>query len=262
MSHLVNGKPLASWIAAELKVPATLERGKKGADVRRCQEWLTLHGVPTFVDGDFGPATARAVETFQDADASLSVTGTVDAATFHALTEPLRRVLSAPDLSGVATREDAVAAFALLHLSAHPLEVGGQNRGPWVRLYTRGNQGRDWAWCAGFVSFLMAQACEALDEPMPIAGSVSCDSLAMQGRAAGLFVDEREKRGPHLARGTIFLRRRTSTDWTHCGILMDPEELTFRSIEGNTNDDGHRDGYEVCERINAYAKRDFVRLTA
>jgi peptidoglycan hydrolase-like protein with peptidoglycan-binding domain len=35
---------------------------------------------------------------------------------------------------------------------------------------------------------------------------------------------------------------------------------TFRTIEGNTNDDGVREGYEVCARTRNYKKRDFVAL--
>ena len=51
-----------------------------------------------------------------------------------------------------------------------------------MRLYTQGHEGAPWAWCAGFVSFLMRQAAETLGLDPPIRGSVSCDSLAAQAR--------------------------------------------------------------------------------
>ncbi len=34
----------------------------------------------------------------------------------------------------------------------------------------------------------------------------------------------------------------------------------FHTIEGNTNDDGSRNGYEVCARRRGYGKKDFVLL--
>ena len=64
-------------------------------DVRRVQEWLTLAGSRTDVDGDFGPATEAAVRDFQRRCA-LPVTGTVDERTWAALTAPLRAA-SGPD---------------------------------------------------------------------------------------------------------------------------------------------------------------------
>jgi hypothetical protein len=33
---------------------------------------------------------------------------------------------------------------------------------------------------------------------------------------------------------------------------------TFKSIEGNTNDDGSYEGYEVCARVRGYAGIDFI----
>jgi hypothetical protein len=37
----------------------------------------------------------------------------------------------------------------------------------------------------------------------------------------------------------------------HVGIVTNIIEGVFYAIEGNTNDDGEREGYEVCERIRA-----------
>jgi len=36
-----------------------------------------------------------------------------------------------------------VVAYAEQYLEQHPREVGGQNKGPWVRLYMEGNEGSD-----------------------------------------------------------------------------------------------------------------------
>ena len=78
-----------------------------------------------------------------------------------------------------------------------PSDVGGENRGPWVRLYMDGRDGKEWLWCAGFVCFILRQACAALDQPLPFPGTVSCDVLAVPGE------------GPHVGAQT----RRQVTDF-------------------------------------------------
>ena len=35
---------------------------------------------------------------------------------------------------------------------------------------------------------------------------------------------------------------------------------TFATIEGNTNDEGSREGYEVCRRVRGRGSKDFIRL--
>ncbi len=65
-----------------------------------------------------------------------------------------------------------------------------------------------------------------------------------------------------LPPGTVFLNRRVSSDWTHTGFVVEARGETFATIEGNTNDEGSREGYEVCARTRGYAKKDFVRLSS
>jgi hypothetical protein len=123
-----------------------------------------------------------------------------------------------------------------------------------------GNEGTPWPWCAGFVTFILHQATESLNIEMPIPGSFSCDTLAAQAQAAGLFVSEAEARNSEIPPGSLFLVRRTDTDWSHVGIVEKASELYFRTIEGNTNDDGDREGYEVCARWRGYNDKDFILM--
>lgn len=60
------------WQIVALPAPeplpaAVLRRGSAGADVERLQAALTKAGFPLVADGQFGPATERAVVNFQDA---------------------------------------------------------------------------------------------------------------------------------------------------------------------------------------------------
>jgi peptidoglycan hydrolase-like protein with peptidoglycan-binding domain len=67
--------------------------GWPGDAVRRVQELLTLHGHGVVVDGDFGPATQRALSQFQ-LKRGLVGSGEADAATWAQLIRPMTDVLS------------------------------------------------------------------------------------------------------------------------------------------------------------------------
>ncbi len=249
---------LKGWIKAEIKFPGEVRKGKRGAVAKRIQEWLCLHGHQVAVDEDFGGVTAQALEAFQKAK-RLPVTGVMDDATHTALVKPMRAVLShKPKARGGFGA--AVMSVAKAHLAAHPREVGGANKGPWVRMYMQGNEGKPWAWCAGFTTFCMHQASDAGAGKLPIQGSFSCDSLASQAKSAGVFLSERKAAPDMIPAGAMFLVRRTSTDWTHVGFVSAANPGAFATIEGNTNDDGDREGYEVCARSRGYAKKDFIVL--
>jgi len=245
----------------ELDFPGTLARGASGIKARRVLEWLTFHRCATAMDGSFGPATAAALRAFQS-QVGLSETGQVDEDTWGALVNPLRQALStavAPD----ATLDTAVLRVAQAHLLQHPLELGGDNCGPWVRVYCGGNDGPEWRWCAGFVTFILRQACNALNRSMPIPGSYSCDSLAYQARQNQLFVpgksvEDGTTSWGNLGQCQIFLVRQSPTNWIHTGLGFNNSDEVFSTIEGNTNDEGSANGYEVCRRTRSLAKKDFI----
>ena len=241
----------------ELIFQDTIKRGQRGKTVKLVQEWLGLNGVQVQIDSDFGPATQAAVKEFQK-KYQLGSTGNVDRPTFKRLTLPMHRALKPLSPSQQALGK-LVVAYARQHLRQHPREIGGQNRGPWVRLYMNGHEGNDYPWCAGFVSFVLKQACNTLDVPLPIRPSFSCDFLATDAKQKGRFIGEKDaSRKKKVKSGSIFLVRRTPTDWVHTGFVLNPGEETFQTIEGNTNDEGSREGYEVCKRVRGYGKKDFI----
>ena len=268
----INFNRIPGYIKREIDQPrSTVKRGMRTQTVKRIQEWLNFHSCRTGIDGDFGPATEACVKDFQRIQGT-SPTGKVDAALWDLLVEPMKAALKPPPNMEQLTPQQAVLTVANQHVEQHPVEIGGANCGPWVRLYCSGNDGRQWAWCAGFVTMIMQQAYFYQDAKPPIKGSVSCDTLAAQAKSAGLFVSEKEitsgrRDWQQFGGSCIFLRRRTSTDWTHTGIATVSEgslaNTVFSTIEGNTNDEGVREGFEACRRTRSVSggNYDFITFT-
>lgn len=267
----IDFNKVPGYINQEIDAPSkAVKVGSKNQTVKRIQEWLNFHNCRTSIDSDFGPATESCIRDFQT-QSDLPVSGKLNANTWKALVQPMRNALQAPPGIAAMSAPEAVLAVAQQHVDQHPVELGNPNCGPWVRLYCSGNDGRDWAWCAGFVTMILQQAYFYQGKSAPIKGSVSCDTLAGQGRAAGLFVDKRDLTSGNanwesLGECCIFLRRRTTTDWTHTGFAFngvgEKSALVFSTIEGNTNDEGSREGYEACRRTRGLSGShyDFVKV--
>src|SRR5258706_150956 len=242
---------------SDLDLDRPYKRGDNAPKVKLIQEWLCLSGVQVSTDGDFGPASEAAVKQFQK-QAKLTPDGVVGPKTFAKLIKPMSDALKPITATGKSLGQ-MVVLYAQQHFRQAPREVGGQNSGPWVRLYMDGNEGEQWSWCAGFACFVLKQACTALDSTLPIAPSFSCDSLAASAKQRKVFVTEAAAVDhTKLTPGSFFLLRRTETDWVHTGIVTNIAAETLRTIEGNTNDDGSREGYEVCQRIRGYGTKDFI----
>lgn len=241
----------------ELKLATPVKRGDRNDAVKRVQEWVGLHGRVLAIDGDFGPATEAGVRMFQQAS-GLPGTGIVDAATWDALVAPLKRAVADIPTAGL-TVGALTAAWARQQLASDAREIGGDNRGPWVRLYMSGRDGADQLWCAGFASFCLGRAATALGAALPFETSVSCDVIAAAAKKRNLLLGdpvgaERLKITP----GSFFLLRKAAGDWTHTGVVVSADADVVHTIEGNTNDDGSRNGYEVCQRTRGFKSLDFA----
>ncbi|MAS94932.1 MAG: hypothetical protein CMO55_17180 [Verrucomicrobiales bacterium] len=267
----IDLEKIPGYIRAELDMPTgALSPGTKSKEVRRVQEWLTFHEFDTSIDGEFGPATERVLKRFQKAK-KLGQSGSVNERTWSKLIEPMKQVLSKP--AGIETipYPEAVLAVALQHAEVRPFEVGGQNCGPWVRLYCGGNDGEDWLWCAGFATFLMKQAAFYRGQAPLIDGSVSCDTLASQAKATDRFVSRSELvtgefPWKSFGRCAVFLQRKSHNDWNHTGLAFNfqgtGEEIVFDTIEGNTNGGGSRNGGEARRSTRSMSGKtyDFISL--
>ena len=244
-------------VMSDLELDRDYHVGDIGPKVALIQEWLCLHNINVVIDQQFGPATLAAVRQFQT-QTGITVDGIVGPQTFGQLILPMTNALK-PILPAGQTLGQLVALYAQQHLTSRPREVGGQNKGPWVRLYMNGHDGAEWPWCAGFASYLLTQAASTLGVTLPITPSVSCDSLAASAKANGRFLAEASASDrTRITPGSFFLNRRTDTDWSHTGIVLQAQSEVFQTIEGNTNDDGSREGYDVCQRVRGYPGKDFI----
>lgn len=250
------------WVREELEFTTTIVQGSKGRAVERVQEWVTFHGFGTAVDSDYGPASAKAVKAFQGAK-GLDVTGSVDKQTFTQLTRPMRDTLAIinPPPTGLS---EAIVAYARQHLAQHPIEIGGANEGPWVRFYMRGKEGQAFLWCAGFACTVIRQASEALQQNTSVAFTMSCDSLAQAAKAQERFLSGRSVVGnpsdaAKIQPGSLFLiqNKNNQNDYIHTGLVIAADHDSFTTIEGNTNQEGGSNGFEVCRRERGYARADF-----
>lgn len=231
--------------------------------IKRVQEWLGLNGFYTVIDGIYGPATRQALINFQDSrNLPQPHDGQLTKSTLMELIAPLIYALSPLNTAGRFTIREMVSLYAQQHLAVHPREIGGQNRGPWVRLYMQGKEGTQWPWCAGFVSYILQQACGSLGLPVPLKYSFSCDLMAEEAQKKLIFLAETKLNTvpKKQLNGSIFLVRKSNSDWTHTGIVLQAEQDYFYTIEGNTNDDGSREGYEVCQLVRNYQGKDFILL--
>ena len=231
--------------------------GSKGQTVKLIQSWLCYHGFKVVVDGGYGKATAAQVRAFQRAK-GLPHNGVVDEATWRALIRPM--LMAIAPIAGNRPLGQLIVAYARQHLAQHPIEEGGQNAGPWVRLYTQGREGDAFPWCAGFSTFCLSQACQTLGVALPIPRTLSCDDMA---RHAGgrLLTQPPPSHRSRITPGSFFLRLAAHGEpfkYGHTGIVVEADGDTFKTIEGNTNDDGSFEGYEVCARVRGYPNIDFI----
>lgn len=177
-------------LAKALTLAGPIKRGKS-AKARLLQELLRINGHRIGIDGDFGPITRSALDDFVGANQT-TASNSVGQPLLDLLAQPLLRAVE--PIKPKASLGATAIAIAKNHLKEHPIEVGGANMGPWVRLYMDGNQGTDWPWCAGFVTYIVRAAAQLHGVDSPTTRTFSCDVLAMKAKQAGRF----EIRGSYL----------------------------------------------------------------
>ena len=254
-----------------LHLDTTVRRGRRNDQVRLVQEWLCLNEFEVMIDGQFGSATEQAVRDFQGSTGVLPVTGEVDPQTFAMLIRPMAEALRRIEPPRGATFGQMVAAYALQHLRNGAREVGGPNRGPWVRLYMHGDQRPRTAavadsWNAGFVSTMVAQAAAALEVGPPIDYHTNVNRLADEAVAAKrLLSGERAVRDiGRITTGSLLLLRDGGqrNKWHHSGVVTQAQPRFVRTLEGNSaySVDAPPSGHSVVRQMRSYGNLDFILL--
>lgn len=245
---------LTKQIKKELAYKA-VSLGDKNFQVRRIQEWLNHFGLYIVIDNDWGPATNRALANFCKAN-NLDFTDYLTAPIWSALTEPLSKAINytAPRFNNFS---EWVRVATELWSEAR--ELGGNNKGPWVRIFMKGNEGRDWPWCAGFVGTVLEQATQFSGIESPITPSPSSSAMAREAKREGILWAPDVIPNKQDA-AYIFVLKGGRTGYKHTGIAFDLMGETFSTVEGNTNIGGSADGDRILHRIRASAKSDLIVL--
>lgn len=136
----------------------------------------------------------------------------------------------------------------VLHVEEEPR---GSNRGGWVERYlvSAGSEPGE-PWCASFVTYLLKE-CGYRSFPSSPA--------AVSGWAR--WAEAHYKIAFTAMRGALFFL--LHADGTgHMGICLSSpdEDGDFRTIEGNSNDGGSREGYEVVRRVRNVSGLRFIAL--
>jgi peptidoglycan hydrolase-like protein with peptidoglycan-binding domain len=233
--------------------------GDYGDQVKYVQEWLCYNKINVVIDSDFGPATKAAVKEFQGYK-GVSVTGVVNDKTWSLLNYPIDFLNKPFILNSTTTLSSAIAEISFHHyIVVRPIEIGGQNKGPFVRFYMHGKDGSDYPWCAGAVSTIVLQAFKSLDitNYKKFSYQMGCDALYSDAKKYNTLTAV-----PSV--GGLFLSYDPSnpSDCTHVGIVtsVDKRNKIINTFEGNTNDSGSREGYEYVPRIRSFTNKYFINL--
>lgn len=254
-------------LTQELEWHRDLRIGDTGPDVRRLQEWLILNGITdndehkVVVDGTYGARSAAAALKARAFRGLPAKSDPADADLFRALSMPLRTAGQDLHLEPGSSFRDYVVGYARQHLSARPHELAEQNSGPWVRYYMGGHQGPVWPWCAGFISKILRQASSSTGVPIPFSLSYGCTELARAADKVRRHVvghampDETLRRLP----GSVFVvPGHTQGLFSHTGIVLSVDGGIVVTAEGNTNEEGGRDGKVARSHRRAITALDFL----
>ncbi len=138
-------------------------------------------------------------------------------------------------------------------LQKHVREVGHSNTGVEVNRYLK-TAGVDSGnpWCAAAVYTWIDDAAKALNVSNPYLRSAYCPDIGDWARRRHILKSQPQA-------GDVFLQMH-SNGFHHTGFVIEASNGSFRTLEGNTNSDGGREGYEVASHLRTIESRfSFVR---
>lgn len=115
----------------------------------------------------------------------------------------------------------------------------GSNAGPAVEKYLKSvGLGKGYSWCMALVYWCTKESAIQLGLLNP---------LSKTGGVLDMYNKEKDLRVTTPQPGDIFIMD-FGKGMGHTGIVEKVVGTTVYTIEGNTNDEGSREGYEVCRR--------------
>lgn len=244
-----------------------LRLGDQGQAVVLLQELLCLQDFYTKVDGDFGPATEAAVQAFVHQRLSAAQLPVVYDRIWALLWSPFMTALRRINSTQTTKFPRMVAVYAAQHAKAKARELSS-NTGPWVRMYLSGGQSfreeQGYPWCSAFVRFCIQQAIQTFADDnrgvgkfLSVRESWDCDAVANWAKSRQLLHSDCSR----AEVGSILLIRKSATDWIHTGVIVgvDPQKHVLKTVEGNTNMAGEREGTSVLVKFRKFNENfDFV----
>ncbi|MCH9031478.1 MAG: peptidoglycan-binding protein [candidate division Zixibacteria bacterium] len=217
--------------------------GSRGKPTAHLQSLLNKRGFNLEVDGVFGDKTGDAVRAFQAQNLGpneqpLSIDGIVGPLTWWSLSVEYfdnnyaqdARLLTLPDQPrGVINVGLLALEVAASEIKSGACEVGGNNRGPWVRKYLNNMAPEGSPWCGAFISWIFSQTPTGI----PFRYSLSARDILNQFRKHGWAYQPGADFAP-LVGDLVFWWRIRADSWQgHAGIVSGFANGILYSIEGN-----------------------------
>lgn len=249
------------------KLPV-LKINARQSQVRRLQMLLNNALSPEpglMVDGHFGPNTAKAVRQFQE-QAGLVVDGVVGPRTWSALVPGnSNKETQSPRAASSKEPQGRLAEIAATYIGAR--ETGNNRAGndkQMKEIFRADDLVIDgktdgYPWCAAFVSLCVQKLCRqsahyvGLTPPREPAVE---RFLTIWAEENGCLIFRPDNSSLKPIKGDIVV-----FTFSHIGIVESNEEGAVKTIEGNTNAAGSREGVIVArKRRNLSLVRAFIRL--
>ncbi|PSK93420.1 CHAP domain-containing protein [Taibaiella chishuiensis] len=225
-----------------------LQKGSQGTAVKNLQLLLRELDYDVPVTSVFDNVTYAAVRNFQGSHLDkhgmpLKVDGKVGDITWWALSNPRTAVshgvidfTKMPDAAmGGSTMGRAALMAAIGELKAGAGEIGGNNRGKWVKKYldpTGLKEGN--AWCAAFLSWCFLQAAGGDKSKMPFRYTAGARDLFNQLKNKGLAIkDSGPAYVPQPGDIVAWWRVSLASGLGHIAIVHHFEDGFLYTIEGN-----------------------------
>lgn len=228
---------------------------------------------PIAEDGKFDAETKDAVKLFQSRSVdsnnhSLVVDGEIGSLTWGSL---FKTESATPTTKAESKLLKKVVEFATTQIGIREKPLGS-NDGPEVSRYLASvnlnSKKGNFAWCVAFIYFCFEQAAAGLGSSNPMiktAGVLNHWNRAKEKGIARILAKDAIANPSLIKPGQIFVIAIGSKGLGHSGLVTEVlADGRFKTIEGNSNDGGSRDGIGVFERVRKPTEinRGFVDYSA